>query len=327
MGKGPEEIFNGVALWEEFLEYLRLTEFSDPCSYPLHTRFDRHDGAVLFLTLNKSMLLDGGKVFGILVEISDVTHIHMQHQREKQILEERNRLQHERVESLNKLSLAIAHQIRNPLMAIGGFAGLLRKRLNGDSVAGSYLESILDSSRRLEDVVKSVTAYTSLRLGQRKTMSIQDIVDEACKTVSHRLPHLAGDIHWSREIEPWQAQMDPAFMVRALTELLANSAEALSDSWDIHIATRQDNGLQSLEITDSGKGIPPDDLPYVFDPFFTTKAVGVGMGLPLAERIVKEHGGRIHITSQPGDGTRVHISLSAPAPGRPHVLATPTCAP
>jgi PAS domain S-box-containing protein len=326
MGKSPEEIFSGLALWEEFLEYLKLTDFSDPCSYPLHTRFDRRDGAVLYLTLNKSMLVDRGKVFGILIEISDVTHIHMQHQREKQILEERNQLQHERVESLNKLSLAIAHQIRNPLMAIGGFAGLLRKRLNGDSVAGAYLESIVDSGHRLEEVVKSVTAYTSLRLGQRKTMSIQDIVDEACKTLNHRLPHLAEDIRWRREIEPWQAQMDPAFMVRALTEVLTNSAEARNDSSEIHIAARQANGQQFLEISDSGKGIPPDDLPYVFDPFFTTKAVGVGMGLPLAERIVREHGGRIHITSQPGDGTQVHISLSAPPAGRPSAPPTPACA-
>jgi PAS domain S-box-containing protein len=312
MGKSPEEIFQGVALWEEFLEYLRLADFTDPCSYPLHTRFDRKDGRVLHLTLNKSVLTDQEKVFGILVEVSDVTPIHEQHQREKRILEERNRLQRERVESLNKLSLAIAHQLRNPLTAIGGFASLLRKRLEPDSPEASYLDSIMESSTRLEDVVKAVTAYTSLRLESRQVMSMADLVDEARKTLGHRLPDLTGRVQWRREMEPLQVDVDPAFMVRALTEVMANSVEALNGSCEIAVTAAARDGGHVIEVADSGKGIHADHLPYVFDPFFTTKTVGVGMGLPLAERIVKEHGGRMHITSRPGNGTRVRLFLGHP---------------
>ncbi|MFW5837103.1 MAG: sensor histidine kinase, partial [Desulfovibrionaceae bacterium] len=211
----------------------------------------------------------------------------------------------------NKLSLAIAHQLRNPLTAIGGFAGLLRRRLNGDAVAVSYLESILDSGRRLEDVVKAVTAYTSLKLGPFQRLPLQDLVDEACKTLRHRLPHMAENICWRQDVAPVQVEVDPAFMVRALTEILANSAESLNGSRDIRVTADAFAGLPVIEIVDTGQGIHPEDLPYIFDPFFTTKAVGVGMGLPLAERIVKEHGGRIQVSSQPGHGSRVRIHLHA----------------
>jgi len=91
--------------------------------------------------------------------------------------------------------------------------------------------------------------------------------------------------------------------------VLLNSIEALGGTGQIHIATTQQNGSVHATNTDTGSGIAKDDLPRVFEPFYTTKPRGTGLGLSVVHSIVREHGGRIAIESERGQGTTVEISL------------------
>jgi methyl-accepting chemotaxis protein len=97
---------------------------------------------------------------------------------------------------------------------------------------------------------------------------------------------------------------------QALTAILLNALESFyEDKGRIEITARKGDGCLIVEVSDSGAGIDEKDRPFVFDPFFTTKAVGVGMGLSMAERIIAEHQGRIQLESEQGKGTKVTMTL------------------
>ena len=128
----------------------------------------RADGEVLQLSITSSFICADRKMVGIVVLLNDVTEIHALHLQEKTILEEKHRLQKERTESLNKLAMAVAHQLRNPTTAIGGFAAIMLKKAEPDTTASRYLHNIVSSTRRLEDVVRSVHDYASLPVALRK---------------------------------------------------------------------------------------------------------------------------------------------------------------
>ena len=119
---------------------------------PLSIAYAHPDGQLRRYRLSGSLLLENEKIFGILIEITDVTEIYRLHERERAMLLGIQAAQRERIESLGRFSLAVAHQIRNPLMVVGGFAGrLLRGKAEGDPEAEA-LTMILDEAKRLEAV-------------------------------------------------------------------------------------------------------------------------------------------------------------------------------
>jgi signal transduction histidine kinase len=109
-------------------------------------------------------------------------------------------------------------------------------------------------------------------------------------------------------------KVDQEQLRRALLNMLKNSLEAMPDGGDITISTGRDSGRVSISIVDSGSGIREEDLEHIFSPFFTTKEIGTGLGLPLAQQIVAEHGGEISCSSRWGAGATFVVTL--PSAGR-----------
>ena len=98
---------------------------------------------------------------------------------------------------------------------------------------------------------------------------------------------------------------------QAVWNLCLNAVQAMTDGGELRVcASRYDRALE-VRVTDTGHGIPPEDLPQVFEPFFSTKEGGTGLGLALAHRVVQDHGGRIELQSAPGAGTTVVVTLPA----------------
>ena len=113
-------------------------------------------------------------------------------------------------------------------------------------------------------------------------------------------------------VDPVCGEIDPHLFSLALDEVLLNSLESFGGNEAlIAIRAGEESGGFYLRIEDEGCGIPEKDMPYIFDPFFTTKAVGVGMGLCKAQRIISEHRGHLEVLSTPGTGTQVAIRISA----------------
>lgn len=277
---------------------------------PLAIAYAHPDGHRRRYRLSGSLLLENEKIFGILIEITDVTEIYRLHERDRDRLLGVQAAQKERIEGLVRFSLAVAHQIRNPLMVIGGFTGrLLRGKGEGDPEAEA-LSMILDGARRLEAVVRAVSDYARREEPAMAPCDLAALADRAFAE-ARESTGLAGRLETAGLGGPVVA--DSAMLAAILAALCANALEAaprdgarLALAWE-----RQDDGA-ALTVADNGPGPAEDVLPYVFDPFFTTKAVGVGMGLTIARRRAEEMGGALILTRGPGGGGLARLTL----PGR-----------
>ncbi|MBW1864028.1 MAG: PAS domain S-box protein [Deltaproteobacteria bacterium] len=256
-------------------------------------------GKILQLSITGSFLREDGEIAGIVVLINDVTELHQAHAIEKTVLEEKNALQHERAESIKNLAEGVAHQIRNPVTAIGGFSMRILNKLDQDDPNRAYLAAILKGTKRLEDVVTAVSSYTKLLQIEPKKVAISEVLEKAKAGLSRREAELSKKIEWTVQL-----------FTHALNELFLNALEfCKEDQVSIEVSVFEDASGVNLEIKDSGTGISEQDRPYIFDPFFTTKAVGVGMGLCKVKRIISEHKGEITVEGRLGKGTQVKIRL------------------
>jgi len=231
-------------------------------------------------------------------------------EREKEILEEKHLLQSQRAESLRNLALAVAHQIRNPLVSIGGFAMRMLRRTNGRNPDAKYLESILKGTDRLEDLVKAVREYADLSpVGLRK-VSVTQILERARSRLERAAGQMSRKVTWKTRLPQVEALADPDLLQQAMEEILLNAVESLQgDGGEIRLEVSSLADGIRIRISDSGRGIPEQDKPFIFDPFFSSKASGIGIGLCKAQRIVKEHRGEILVHSVPQQGTDVEIRL------------------
>ncbi len=285
-------------------------EHIQPLLAPVTTRLARQDGQFLHVTVSASPLLYYNKLFGIVLQLNDVTALYTSHERERRTLEERNLMQQDRYESLQKMSMSVAHQLRNPITTIGGMAHLLVKGCTLSPDLLEYCDAIITSMHRLEAVVTAVYEYSALMVTDRKATGIDNLIHSARQMSARRVPELVAKAEWDVEVEPYQLVTDPLLLSKALCEIFVNSLEALrAGDGTLTVRVMADDMTCWIEISDNGRGIPASDLPFIFDPFFTRKTVGVGMGLCKAQRIVQDLGGHIGVKSIEGVGTTVSLAF------------------
>jgi PAS domain S-box-containing protein len=281
----------------------------------LHRRvpYVQPGGKTLQLSITGSFLKENDQIAGIVLILHDVTELQLLHNREKRVLKEKHHLERERAEGLTRLAMAIAHQIRNPVMSIGGFTTRILGKIDENSLIEAYLKNILNDAKRLEAIVKVVGEYTRIPTAKPVQVSISDILGKEMARLQTKAVELSKRVTWSLELSVADFSVDPMLFRRAIYEVLLNAMEFLeNDEGSVAIfLLEEENGLL-MEIVDNGVGISEKDMPYVFDPFFTTKAVGVGMGLCLVRRIIGEHGGDVRIDSEPGKGAKVIMRVPNP---------------
>jgi len=274
------------------------------------TRYVGANNRIRQISVTGSFLTDGKGKEDIVILINDVTELHHAHEIEKTVLKEKSALQHERAESIRRMADAVAHQIRNPIMSIGGFSLRMLKGMDGIDPKRKYAEMILEESKRLEDVVSAVSNYTKLlQIAPEKTL-ISEVVSEAKTGLQVTSEKLSKKVEWAVSLEPIEARVDAGLLAYALKEIFLNAIEFCKEDY-VRIQVRvykKTDGLH-IRVKDEGPGIARENRPFIFDPFFTTKAVGVGMGLCKARRVVREHKGKIAVNSRLGKGTEVTICL------------------
>jgi signal transduction histidine kinase len=218
-------------------------------------------------------------------------------------------LQTERLAALGKLSRGVAHEVRNPVMIIGGFARRLQKRLRTDAQAQEMIVPILHELRRLERMVAEIEGFTVLLEPDIKPRDLARVVDQVLAASADAL--VERQIVLERCIPPDlpRIPLDENLMAQALGHLIDNAVEAMPKGGRLTLTvTPEPKGLR-LTLKDTGIGIPPEDLPYLFDPFFSSKPDGTGMGLTKVHQVVSDHRGEILIKSVPGQGAEVNIWL------------------
>ena len=237
--------------------------------------------------------------------------------KEKELLEKRL-YEAEHLSKVGQLAAGIAHEIRNPLNYISLAIDHLKSELLPSCPGkGEELEAITgnikEEVRKANYMVLNFMNYgRPLKLRLQK-ISYPELVDKTMPIMQDRLNERGIEV--VREIPDGlpPMQVDPELMRNCLCNFISNSSQAMAEGGKITLGASLDRegGVWRLTFSDQGVGIEPQDLEKVFQPYFTTKEAGIGLGLAITERIVKEHGGRIFVQSRTGEGTTFTVELPA----------------
>ncbi len=231
------------------------------------------------------------------------SRLKLTHEHHQTVSRERRKAQDQMVEG-------VEHEIRNPVVSIGGFARRILDELPEDDRKKEYAKIIIKEAERLERMVKESGALQDLATGDKENLDIHLLIDEALtQTTTLRKQHkVAIERNYDHTLPSLHINHDN--MLIAFIQLINNGLETIDDGGKLTIRTAFDGPSNLIiEITDDGRGIKSQDLERIFDPFFTNKMSGAGMGLPLTRKIIDHHHGTISVESQPGKGTRVTVIL------------------
>ena len=215
----------------------------------------------------------------------------------------------ERLVAMSHLVQGVAHEIRNPVTTIGGFARRIKKILKRNPEVDKYLNVILEESERLESLVTQVHEYTSV-LAATLAMddiraTLHDVVNKFEPIAQQQGVTLVTKIDESLPL----TRMASSQIMTALSNIMENALEAMPNGGELVLEATQRNSQLFIKILDTGHGIRQEYLNSVYDPFFSSKTHGAGLGLAVVYQIVKNHDGEITIQSQEGKGTSVTIQL------------------
>ena len=224
--------------------------------------------------------------------------------------EERHQLEMARRESLAQLGemgAMLAHEIRNPLAGIKGYAQVIEKSPRDERNSG-FAHRIVAETHRMETLVSDLLAYARSDREPMVTMELCDVIAHAAALLRHEAEHLG--IHIVCECpQGLLVAGNRDRLSQALLNLGKNAIQAMPDGGTLQITAGIDGKDVKIDVVDSGHGISPDEMPRIFEPFFTTKARGTGLGLALCRKIAEEHGGDINVQSSVGKGTSVSLTI------------------
>ena len=251
-----------------------------------------------------SPIMHGQEYLGVIFIATDVSEI--------------KRLQTELVQSeklalVGKMSSAVAHELRNPLVPIGGFANLIYKRLNEDSPLKKYAGIIVREIDRLEKLLHNILYFTKDTKPEFKLGNLNEIINDMLFFYKSTFEeHNIGlNILLSPDLP--LVSLDHSLIKQALINIIINAVQSMDSGGllTVESMTRKENDAvyAVVVVNDTGAGIPEDLMKNIFDPFYTTKIHGLGLGLSLTRRIVESHGGEIKVESAEGIGSTFTISL------------------
>jgi two-component system NtrC family sensor kinase len=225
----------------------------------------------------------------------------------------------ERIASLGKLSLSVAHEINNPLSGILIYTKLIYKQLNNQELDPTKKESMLkhlklieNETKRCGDIVKGLLDFSRKDQNGFEPRHLHEILMDTYELMSH--PMKVANIDF---LSDFTAKNDliycsPNQIKQICVAILVNASEAVSENGEVIFRTiNPDNEHIRIEITDNGVGISPEDIPHIFEPFFSTKqnASGIGLGLAIVHGIVQSHKGKTDVKSDRGKETTISITL------------------
>jgi len=226
---------------------------------------------------------------------------------EKQKLREQLN-QSEKLAALGRISANVAHEIRNPLTVVGGFARRLQKIVQDEAGEREYIDFIVSEVGNLEEILKDILTYARATTLQLKGNRIHEIVEDVLKAYEdlckERSIAIINSYNYTAEIT-----IDKNRVREVVVNIVSNALDAIGHDGTLTVSTGQElvDGISfvTVKISDTGEGIPQDKLDKIFEPFFTTKVStrGIGLGLSISKRIMEEHGGFIKVESTVGTGT------------------------
>lgn len=221
-----------------------------------------------------------------------------------------------RLSDLGEMAARVAHEIRNPLVSIGGFARRMLATTPAADPHRSKLEIIVSEVARLESILREVLDYARPMSLHAVPTRLNDLARESVAAFTPEIDAAGAELALDLDETCPEIVADAGLLKMALLNLLRNSQQAVSvrglgRRGRIIARTRNLGALVELSVEDNGPGISPGAEDRLFEPFFTTKPSGSGLGLAIVSQIVREHGGRVRVQNMPGEGVVFHLDLPA----------------
>ena len=224
-------------------------------------------------------------------------------------------VQSEKLSAVGEFVAGVAHELNNPLAAVMGFSEML-KDADVPENHRRHLDLIFKSATRCRKIVQSLLSFARRHQPERKPVAVNKLIEEVLEIVAYQLRTSNVEVECRFAPNLPLVLADGHQIQQVVLNLINNARQAIEahqQSGRITIKTELQNGLIKIAIQDDGPGIAPEHLTRIFDPFFTTKEVGkgTGLGLSLCYGLVREHGGNIAVSSEPGQGAAFTIELPA----------------
>jgi signal transduction histidine kinase len=223
-------------------------------------------------------------------------------------------LKHERMVTMGRLAAGVAHELRNPLGVISNSVYFLRMiQPEAEVKVKEYLGILEKEARSAVELMTDMVNYSSLQAGDRQPTNAKELIDQVFAdspvpggiVVEKKISKNAPDVF-----------VDPHQMSQAMHRLVINAVEAMDNEGKLKITVERsgktDQGFLRIEMKDEGPGIAPENLEQLFEPLFSTKPRHIGLGLPIAKRLIEVNGGRIEVQSELGKGAIfiIHLPLN-----------------
>ncbi len=214
----------------------------------------------------------------------------------------------EKLAAVGEMSATVAHGIRNPLVAIGGFARRLFKNERSEGTNKKYLRIIVEEIDRLEMILSELLSFIRPQKLSLEKISLNEVIEKSLQVFSFEFENRKVAIE--KELSPVPTlEIDSGQFKRVLQNMFNNAMDAMPEGGCLKIITGMEDSLIKLSVSDTGIGIPEEDLENVFHPFFTSKATGTGLGLPVCNQIISIHNGHISLERNEETGMTFNIYL------------------
>ena len=261
-----------------------------------------NNGQVVPINITSSRLKDENKnTLGTIIMLSDL--------REIKLLEKKIK-RSERLASLGQMAAGIAHEIRNPLSSIKGFAQYFRNKFDQDSEDWKYSSVMITEVNRLNRVIQDLLNFAKPRTPKFSPHSIEQLIKHTLKLIQPDVLERKIEVNKKFNKNLQQLWLDGDLITQALLNIFLNAIESMENSGQLTIKVETKNKIVEIDIIDTGNGISQENLSHIFDPFFTLKKGGTGLGLAIVYRIIEIHDGEIEVFSEPGKGTTFKIKLA-----------------
>ncbi len=227
----------------------------------------------------------------------------------------------EHLATLGELAAGLAHEIRNPLAGIAGAVEVIGKELPAASTNRPIVGEVQKEIRQIQGILNDLLAYARPRPPQFIAADLNATVEQAVVLARQQVRTRPIEVRFAPSRDFDGVHHDPALVQQVVLNLLLNGIQAIRGEGHVDVALRKENGYAVVSVADSGAGIPSEALTKIFRPFFTTRTEGTGLGLPLAKGIVESHGGRIEVTSEPGQGSRFDVWIPLERNAAEHAAA------
>lgn len=291
-----------IGAWEQFLRppYYAWVDRNYPGSENAENRYKLEQrGEHFFISMTVDVI-----VVSILLALVD--------RKQKRLVEAHERLAHsEKIATLGRLAAQVAHEVRNPLAGLLLYSEHLKSK-----VAGKLPDSEMQLIHKIIATINHLTSTTEqiLNFARPVTLAPQrvdlnGVVPDVIQLLESEITTSGIDTKLELHDSPVAGMLDEASIRSASLNLILNAVQAMPHGGRLSVSTGADSRKLWMVISDTGSGISPDQIKHLFVPFNTTKSRGLGLGMPYAQKVIEQHGGKISVTSRQGEGTQVRIEL------------------